>query len=169
VLHHVSFNAREPRRVAERLAQILGAHAVRAPQPPFPEGAWFVVYGDSQGTLIEVLPWGKVLDPDVAGGTRDDPDMRPRHGTHVLLGTSRSVDDVLAMAKVYGWRASLANAGLFSFVKVWVDDTFLVEVLTPLQAGDYVAAFNRTGLMTLDQKLRHLEASIAAGMARERD
>jgi hypothetical protein len=169
VLHHVSFNAREPRRVAERLAQILGAHPIRAPQPPFPDGAWFVVYGDPQGTLIEILPWGKVLDPDAPGGMRDDPDMRSRHGTHVLLGSSRSVDEVLSMAKALGWRASLTSAGLFSFVKVWVDDTFLVEVLTRQQAHDYVTTFNREGLMTLDGKLRNLEARIAAGMATRRD
>lgn len=164
MLHHVSFNARrEPRQVAQRLAQILGAHAIRAPQPPFPEGSWFVVYGDAQGTLIEVLPWGKVLHPEATAGMRDDPDMRPHHGTHVLLGTSRSVDDVLAMAKAHGWRAGLASAGLFSFVKVWVDDTFLVEVMTPEQTEDYVRAFNRDGLMTLDQRLRQIEAAIAAG------
>jgi hypothetical protein len=163
VLHHISFNARrEPRQVAQRLAQILGAHAIRAPHPPFPEGSWFVVYGDPQGTLIEVLPWGKVLHPEAAGGMRDDVEMRPYHGTHVLLGTSRSVDEVLSMARAHGWRAGLASAGLFSFIKVWVDDTFLVEVLTPEQAGDYVQAFNRDGLMTLDLRLRQIEASLAA-------
>jgi hypothetical protein len=162
VLHHVSFNAREPRQVAQRLAQILGAHAIRAPHPPFPEGSWFVVYGNAQGTLIEVLPWGKIQHPQSHGGLRDDPEMRPHSGTHVLLGTSRSADEVLSMAHAHGWRAGVASAGLFSFIKVWVDDTFLVEVLTPEQTRDYVMAFNQDGLMTLDLRLRQIEAAIAA-------
>lgn len=167
MLHHVSFNVRrEPRQVAHRLAQILGAHAIRAPHPPFPQGSWFVVFGDSQGTLIEILPWGKVLDPEVAG-MGDDPEMRPHHGTHVLLQTSRSAEEVLSMAKAHGWRAGLASAGLFSFIKVWVDHTFLVEVMPPEQANEYKQVFNREGLMTLDAKLRQIEAAITAGPRNE--
>lgn len=160
MLHHVSFNTRDPERAAQGLAPMLGAQAIRAPQPPFPQGAWFIVYGDSQGSLIEILPWGKVLDPEAPGGMRDDADMRPRHGTHVLLETSQSIDTVLSLAKDCGWRAVLTSAGLFSFVKVWVADDFLVEIMTPEQADDYRTAFNGEGLATLDAKLRALEASI---------
>ena len=165
MLHHISFNARrEPRQVAQRLAQILGAHAVRAPQPPFPEGSWFVVYGDAQGTLIEVLPWGKIQHPEAKGELHDDPEMRPHNGTHVLLSSSRSVDEVLSLAKAHGWRAALTSAGLFSFIKVWVDDVFLVEVMTPEQTRDYVTSFNRDGLLTLDLRLRQIEEEIAAAL-----
>jgi hypothetical protein len=161
VLHHVSFNAREPAIAANALAQMLGARALRAPQPPFPAGSWFVVYGDAQGSLLEVLPWGKALDPEASGGMRDDPAMRQYHGTHVLLQTSRTPEDILSIAKAHGWRALPASAGLFSFTKVWIEGTFLVEIMTPEQARDYVKTFNHEGLTTLDAKLRGIEAALA--------
>jgi len=160
VFHHVSFNARDPGQVANALAQMLGARAIRAPQPPFPAGSWFVLFGDSQGSLIEVLPWGKTLDPDVAGGMRDDPEMRAYHGTHLLLQTSERADTVLSVAKLHSWRALPASAGLFSFTKVWVEGTFLVEIMTRDQAREYVAAFGREGLSSIDSKLRGLEAAL---------
>ena len=40
MLHHVSFNARDPERVAHVLAALMDAVAVRLPAPPFPKGAW---------------------------------------------------------------------------------------------------------------------------------
>ncbi|MBW8910190.1 MAG: hypothetical protein JF620_14460, partial [Mesorhizobium sp.] len=49
MLHHASFNARDPQAVATVLAEMLVATAVRAPSPPFPQGAWFVCLGDDFG------------------------------------------------------------------------------------------------------------------------
>jgi hypothetical protein len=139
---------------------MLGAHAIRAPQPPFPEGSWFVVYDDAHGTLIELLPWGKTLDPDVPG-MRDDPEMRPYHGTHVLLQTSQTANTVLSVARLLGWRAIPATTGFFSFTKVWVEGTFLVEIMTAEQAQEYVAAITCGGLAGLDARLRGMEAALA--------
>lgn len=62
MLHHASFNARDTQAVAGVLAEMLVATAVRAPSPPFPQGAWFVCLGDDFGSLIEILPCGTVLD-----------------------------------------------------------------------------------------------------------
>src|SRR5262245_20929133 len=68
MLHHVSFNARDPERAAHVMAALMDAIAVRLPAPPFPKGAWSVVSGDSQGSMIELIPWGHVLDGDARGG-----------------------------------------------------------------------------------------------------
>jgi hypothetical protein len=162
MLHHVSFNVRDPGAVAPVLAELLGAAALRAPSPPFPAGAWFVCCGDECGTLIEVMPWGEVRDPGTPGGAGHDPAMRPHSGAHILAGTPHAVEAVLAVAARAGWRAELASAGLFSFVKVWVENAVLVELLTPEQAPAYREAFNARGLTTLDAKLRDLEAALAA-------
>src|SRR5262245_58099359 len=104
MLHHSSFNARNPELVASVLAEMLGVDAIAAPAPPFPAGAWFVVFGDAQGSLIEVLPWGKTLDPD-ARGMCDDLGMRQRSGSHLLTQTTRSTETVLALAQAHDWRA----------------------------------------------------------------
>jgi hypothetical protein len=160
MLHHFSFNARNPHLAASVLADMLGVQAVAAPTPPFPTGAWFVVFGDMQGSLIEVLPWGKTLDPDTRGMC-DDLGMRSRSGSHLLTRTTRSAADVLTIARAHDWRASPASAGLFDFTKVWVENTFLIEIMTTDQARDYVRAFGSPGIATLDARLRALEIQVS--------
>lgn len=159
MLHHVSFNARDPERAASVLAKLMDARAVRAPQPPFPAGSWFVVCGDSQGSLIELIPWGHVLDAN--GGFRDDPEMRPRTGSHVLASTPLSTASVMAIAEREGVKASLVDSGMFEFIKLWPEEALCVELLTPRQLPAYLKAFGSMGMAALEGNLRTLERSIA--------
>ena len=162
MLHHVSFSARDPERAASVLAALMDAAAVRLPAPPFPKGAWSVVCGDTHGSLIELIPWGHVLDAEVRGGIGQDRDMRPRTGSHVLASTSLTEEAVLAIAQREGLRAAPIDTGLFQFIKVWVEETVLVELLTPQQLPAYLASFGPAGLRTLDAKFREMELAIAA-------
>jgi hypothetical protein len=161
MLHHISFNAHDPERVASALAEMIDARVIRAPHPPFPNDAWFVCCGDEAGTLIEVMPWGDVRDPDAPHGAGHDPMMRRVSGAHVLIGTSRTRDAIFDQAQREGWRAEMADAGLFQFIKVWVENAYLVELLTPDLKPMYVASFNAEGVTTLDTKLRRLEQALA--------
>lgn len=158
MLHHVSLSVRDPRHVARVLSEMIEATPVRAPSPPFPEGSWFVCCGDDAGAFIELLPWGKVLDPDARFGVGDDPEMRPHSGAHVLVGTSRNRETVQAIAAREGWRSQFVDARLFQVVKVWVENATLIELLPPELAPAYRATFDGNGLQSLDAKLRSLEA-----------
>jgi hypothetical protein len=158
MLHHVSFNARDPRAVAERLAELLCAVTVRAPTPPFPEGSWFVCVGDAQGSYLEVLPTQWVFDPQARGGLVKGEAAPRRTGFHVLLGTPRSRAEVEAIATAAGWRVELVRTPLFSLVKVWVDGAQLLEILPADLAAEYLATFGPAGLPGLDQRLRALES-----------
>lgn len=162
MLHHMSFNAREPERVAHALAEMLDAHCVRAPAPPFPETAWFVCFGDDNGSLIEVMPWGETRDASTPRGVGYDAEMRPSAGAHVLVSTSLNEAGLFALAEREGWRAEHADAGLFKFIKIWVENAFLVEFLTPELKATYVEAFNATGVARVDTRLRELESAIRA-------
>lgn len=161
MLHHVSFNARNPERAARVLAALIDAMAVRLPAPPFPKGAWSVVCGDSQGSFIELIPWGYALDAEARGGMVMDPEMRPRTGSHVLASTPHAIEIVLALAEREGLRAAPTDAGLFQFIKVWVEDALLVELLTPQQLPAYLASFGSAGIATLDGKFRDVERALA--------
>jgi hypothetical protein len=161
MLHHVSFNARNPERAARVLAALMDATAVRLPAPPFPKGAWSVVCGDSQGSFIELIPWGYALDAEARGGMVMDQEMRPRTGSHVLASTPHAAEVVLAIAEREKLRAALTDAGLFQFIKVWVEETVLVELLTPQQMPAYLASFGPAGLATLDSKFRDVERALA--------
>ncbi|MGE3830732.1 MAG: hypothetical protein AB7F76_07040 [Parvibaculaceae bacterium] len=162
MLFHASFTARNPKKVAHVLAEITGATAIRAPSPPFPEDSWFACYGDEHGSLLEVLPWGTTLDQNAPRGVGYDVDMRPRSGAHVLVKTERSVGDVQVIAQREGWHAEVIDARLFKVLKVWIENSVLVEFLTPDTAGLYRSTFGSDGIAALDGKLRALEAALRA-------
>lgn len=113
MLYHASFNVRQPAHVAQTLAEMLGAAAMRAPSPPFPRDSWFVLYGDKVGSFIEILPWGAVLTPKARFGIGRDDEMRLYAGSHVLLSTPLEKDEVEALAARQGWRTELVDARLF--------------------------------------------------------
>lgn len=161
MLHHASINAREPDKVGRVLAEMLDAVAIRAPAPPFPADSWLVCFGDDHGSLIEVMPWGAVREPASAGGVGHDGGMRRHSGSHLLVTTPRSPEHVLAIAAREEWQAESGSAGLFHFTKVWIENTFLFEIMTPEQASAYAAAFNAEGLATLDHKLRQIERALS--------
>jgi hypothetical protein len=158
MLHHVSFSARSPQSAAEAMAELLCAVAVRAPSPPFPGGSWFVVCGDACGGMIELTPWGYVVDP--VAGLAHDPEMRPRSASHVLAGSALPAGELMARARRRGLAARVVDTGLFGFVKIWVEEGLLLEVLPPEQLPRYVACFGESGVADLDSRLRSLEAAI---------
>ena len=85
MIHHVSIPAREPRHVAEVLAELMGGGC--HPFGPL-EGAYMATSGDAHGTMIEVYPERATLDiPDsddqvVFGENKTPPHTWP---FHVLL------------------------------------------------------------------------------------
>jgi hypothetical protein len=161
MLYHASLSARDPELAAKGIARLLACTALRAPCPPFPSGSWFVCLGDAHGTLLEVLPWGHVQDPEAGGAKRVDELMRERSSTHLLLRTPLSSATIEAYARELGWTCAAASAGFFSFTKVWVENGFLLELMTSEQAAAYTATFGESGLPSLDGKLRSLEESLS--------
>lgn len=161
MLHHASFNVRQPGSVAKILAEMLAATALRAPSPPFPDDSWFVLYGDSAGSFIEILPWGAILTPDARFGVGQDEEMRAYAGSHVLLSTPNSEAKIEALAAGAGWRTQLVDARLFKVLKVWIDNATLIELLTPAMTAAYIETFGSAGMASLDGKLRRLETPAA--------
>ena len=160
MLHHVSFSARHPEIVAKGLAKLLDCTALRAPCPPFPAESWFVCLGDAFGTLLEILPWGHVQDKERGGAKSVDDFMRDQSSTHILLQTPRSTSQIETIANEEGWDCVPASASFFNFTKVWVEGTFLVELMTPEQATSYTANFGTEGMLELDGKLWKLELAM---------
>ena len=69
MIHHVSIPAREPRHVAEVLAELMGGKC--HPFGPL-EGAFMATSGDAHGTMIEVYPERATLDIPASFATRSD-------------------------------------------------------------------------------------------------
>lgn len=68
-------------------------------------------------------------------------DLVPRYvATHLNINPKKSIDEVREIAKREGWRVLVANRdhGLFQLIEVWVENTFMLEVMTPEQTARYV-------------------------------
>lgn len=161
MIHHMSFGARHPGHVAEVLAELLGATAIRAPSPPFPYDSHLVCLGDSAGTFLEVLPATTAFDPQAKLGLRQRPAPNERGTAHVLVSSPLTEAEIERIAAREGWLTQGVETGLFRIVKVWVENSFLVELLARGEAQRYTDTFGAAGMATLDGKLRELEASMA--------
>lgn len=138
MLFHASFPARDPKRAAEAVARLWGGKAF-----PFPvfDGSYIVIEGDRFGSAIEFCPSGQVLVPgrEEAEGERQRP-AGPSE-THLAISTKLSEDEVHALARENGWQVRTCWRGetLFRVIEMWIDNTFLVEVLTEEMQKEYTA------------------------------
>jgi hypothetical protein len=164
MLFHLSFCARDPKRVASVLAEILGAQVVRAPSPPFNEGALFVCCGDDRGTMISLEPWGVTYHPgphQMTAMPRED--ASPEHNAfHGLFLARVPTERILAIAAAEGWPAAQVPNGPFEVINVWLEGTQLIEFTTPELYLAYRTTFDAEGVKTLDAENRALEARIRA-------
>jgi hypothetical protein len=140
MIHHLSIAARDPKRVAEVLAELMGGTAV--PIPPHP-GSWFALQLDEHGSSVEVYPAGTELQPGGSNGARFAKRWAAGRGygpTHFALSVVAAADTVEAICRREGWQCFLCNRRPFHVMEVWVENESLVEILPPAFTGEYLAA-----------------------------
>jgi len=139
VIFHLSFDARDPRHVAEVIAELWGGKAI--PFPPVMAGSWVAMAGDDRNTTVEIYPRGCELvaaegDADsygVIGGNG------PRSSTHFAMATALSVAEVEAIGAREGWPVKYRKrGGVFGVLEFWVEGDRLIEVLTPEMQAEYL-------------------------------
>ena len=152
MINHISIAVNEPERVANFIAELWEGYVY--PFPPAPN-SFFVLADDGRGTALEITPAGTVLVP--GEGLPDENDLDavteeheaqfvrsefvPRYvATHININTRKSIEEIREMAKREGWRVLVCNrgGGLFQLVEVWVENTLMLEVMTPEQTKRYV-------------------------------
>jgi hypothetical protein len=143
MIHHVSIPARDPRHVAEVLAELM-----RGKCHPFGplEGAFMAASGDEHGTMIEVYPDRATLDipPNddqvVFGDNTAPPTTWP---FHVFLSVPREADEVERIGAREGWRAKTYGRGMqgkkpfFHVIEFWLENRLMIEVVSPAMAQEY--------------------------------
>lgn len=156
MINHISIAVNEPERVANVLAEIWDGMVF--PFPPAPD-SFFVIANDGKGTAVEIIPAGTVLVPGEGLPPEDNismateefeakfvtSDFVPRYvATHLNISTKKSIADLRAIAIREGWRVLVANrgSGLFQLVELWIEDRFMLEVMTPEQTERYVEITN---------------------------
>ena len=152
MINHISIAVNEPERVANFIAELWDGRVY--PFPPAPD-SFFVLADDGKGTAVEISPAGTVLIP--GEGLPDENDLGaetsqyeakfvqseyvPRYvATHININTEKSIQEVRELADREGWRVLVCNrgGGLFQLVEVWVENTFMLEVMTPEQTARYI-------------------------------
>ena len=145
MIFHASIEADDPPRVAAALARLWRAEAFAF--PPVAEGSRIVLAGDTRNSAIEVYPRGTALHP-----TDGDPVTRPvgpapRHGAvHLAIATPLAVQDVFDLAAEEGWLAQRrTRGGMFEVIELWIEGSFLVEVLTAEMQAQYLTTMTPGG------------------------
>ena len=132
MLFHLSIVAKNPKRVTHVLAQLMGGKA-----EPFPavENAWIAFANDVLGTAIEVYP----LETTLKQGLKNEPVIFAHEkeasypkSVHFALKTSLEASQIFDIGKREGWRTlSCSRGGFFHVIELWIENEFLVELITP--------------------------------------
>ncbi len=154
MINHISIAVENPEKVAGVLAELWNGMVL--PFPPSPN-SFIVLANDGRGSAVEVTPLNTVLVPgegfppeenfDATTPTEEyeakfvQSDFAPPYvATHLNINTNLSEAEVKAIANREGWRVLTCNRdrGLFQLIEVWIEDRFMLEVMTPEQTARYV-------------------------------
>ena len=148
MIHHLSVAARDPKAVAEFFAELIGGVVIDFPPNP---GGYVTFTADGHGTAVEVYPAGSLMVPHGEAGsifTRRPAEPIDRSPTHFALSVQTGPAEVAAMAAQRGWDCFTCDrGGHFHVMEVWVENAWLVEVLPPAFAAEYLGFANAIAAM----------------------
>jgi len=159
MIHHVSISAKDPKHVAEVLAELMAGRCY-----PFPGGiadSFMAVSGDEHGSMIEVYPEGVTLLP----GSDDTTQARAKYDAtpgyvpfHLLLSVPVDRATVERIGGREGWRTRYFGRGapgqkpFFHVIEFWLENRVMVEVATPDMVAEYTRMFRRETLDAMFSK-----------------
>ncbi|MEA3061484.1 MAG: hypothetical protein QOJ94_1265 [Sphingomonadales bacterium] len=139
MIFHLSADADDPKRAAELVAALWGGKAY--PFPPIGIGSWVAMAGDERNTTFEFYARGTQLRPGEgdAEGIIALAEGAPYGASHAAIATHLSVEEVKALAARHGAPAkACVRGGLFGVIEVWIEERFMLEVLTPEMQAQYL-------------------------------
>jgi len=154
MINHISIAVHNPEKVANVIAELWNGAVV--PFPPAPDS--FIVFAnDGRGSGVEITPINTVIVPgnglppeegfDINTRTEEfeahfvQADSAPQYiPTHLNINTHLSIEEIKEIGRREGWRVLTCNRGegLFQLVELWIEDRFMLEVMTPEQTKRYL-------------------------------
>ncbi|HEY1931542.1 MAG TPA: hypothetical protein VGG99_05985 [Acetobacteraceae bacterium] len=143
MIHHVSIAARDPKHVADVLAELMQGRNY-----PFPGGvpdSWIAVSGDPHGTAIEVYPEDIRLRPDGRNAVRFERGAADDTYVpfHLLLSVPSDQATIEQIGAREGWTTRFCPRGapkqkpLFNVIEFWVENRIMLELAPHDMIGDY--------------------------------
>lgn len=144
MLHHISISVDNPLHVAKILAQIL--HGCVVPFAICP-GSYIVLQGDEYGTAIELLPPGIEM-------TLKQKKVVYAHNTNhshfsairATISVSINQYEIEQIARREDWRVIISDRGQFKLIELWIENKFLLELMTPTMTHQYIESMNLSKL-----------------------
>ncbi|KMM16514.1 hypothetical protein SYNGFB01_10770 [Synechococcus sp. GFB01] len=137
MLHHISFPASDPYRVARVLAELTNGQYFEFPITP---GAYMVNFGDDHGSALEIIPADRVWIPgadEVDVGTEET--ALRCSGFHVAISVSVSREHIEEVGVREGWLVRACDRGPFQLIELWVENRFMIEMLTREMTPAYLS------------------------------
>jgi hypothetical protein len=155
MIHHVSIPARDPRHVAEVLAELMCGRC--HPFGPL-EGAFMAASGDEHGSMVEVYPERATLEipndeKQVVFGNQPAPRAWP---FHLLLSVPREREEIERIGSREGWRTKLFGRGIpgqkpfFHVIEFWLENRLMVEVVSRGMAEEYLSFIKNADMSAID-------------------
>ncbi|MDQ3180121.1 MAG: hypothetical protein M3Q33_06335 [Acidobacteriota bacterium] len=158
MINHISIAVHNPEKVANVLAELWNGFVI--PLPPAPN-SFMVLANDGKGSAVEITPFDTVLIPGEGLPPEEHIDENVRTeeyeakfvqtdspsqyvATHLNINTHLNDAEVKAIGRREGWRVLTCNRGegLFQLIEIWIEDRFMLEVMTPEQTARYVEITN---------------------------
>jgi hypothetical protein len=158
MINHISIAVHNPKKVADVIAELWNGMVI--PFPPAPD-SFIVLANDGRGSAVEITPIDIVLEPgrglppeenfDAETPTEDyearfvRSEIVPQYvATHLNINTHLGIEEIKEIGRREGWRVLTCNRdrGLFQLVELWIEDRFMLEVMTPEQTARYVEITN---------------------------
>ena len=139
MLHHVSFTAKNPKRVAEVIATLINGRVSRF--GPW-DGGYIAWAPDQAGTAIEIYPHGTEMVPgEGKGQARFQRNLfaAKASATHAALSVDLTAEQVFGIVQSQGWQATVQDRGGFNIIEAWIEDTVMLEIMTPTMVQQYLA------------------------------
>ncbi|MBD1821204.1 hypothetical protein H6F51_01545 [Cyanobacteria bacterium FACHB-DQ100] len=135
MFHHISIAVNHPLHVANVLAEVLQGRCF--PFPPH-EGSYIVIVDDGFGTGIELYPADTQLTPELDQVGFSSGNAQTFTSVHAALSVTVSQAQITQIADREGWLVRLCDRGPFKVMEFWVENKFMLELLTPEMAKEYL-------------------------------
>ncbi len=143
MIHHFSIPVQNTRHVSIALAKLFNGTITGF--GPY-ENSYIVWFGDEYGTAIELFPNGTEMIPDQRMGQANfihNQSHSEFSATHAAISIKQSREEMLGIAEELGWRALELSRGGFNVIEFWIENSVMIELLTPDMADQYLLATKR--------------------------
>lgn len=134
MIFHASIPADDPQHVAQVLAEIWKTHYFPFVFP----NSYVVISGNEWGNNIEVCKRGDEQVPaSVEVGLRRNATPSRYSEVHLLIGTELTFEQIFAIGEREQWIARSCDRASFDLVELWVENRFLIEIVTGAEIERY--------------------------------